>query len=250
MRELKMHLIQGDCFKVLPNLLDESVDFIITDPPYNILNTVSKIQDRAKNWDYFSNVIDYKKFSIKWINYCYDLLIEGGSLIIFWSERHLFLFNEILNNTDFSLHKILIWHYPNILKGFSNKRWHNTFDFMFHLIKGDKPKVFNASFVRGDNIDVWRFPKPQSNFKKDRKYHSTQKPLELVAQLIKILSNKGNVVLDPFLGSGTTMKACLELKRSCVGIEISEKYCGIVKKRLNWGSSLYPNIEWRFEVLE
>jgi site-specific DNA-methyltransferase (adenine-specific) len=169
---------------------------------------------------------------------------------LFWSERHLFLFGDILRKTSFKLYKIVVWHYPNILKGFSNKKWHNTYDFIFHLVTGEKPKTFNASFADGENKDVWVFPRPQSNFKKDKTLHPTQKPLELVKRIVKMFSNEGEIVLDPFLGSGTTMVACKELKRNCIGIEINPEYIQIAKTRLNWGSSLLNDIKWEFKTFQ
>jgi DNA modification methylase len=244
--KIKMTLIQGDCLKVLPTIPDESVDLVLTDPPYFVLNTVEKIRDIAKKWDLFESKEEYKKFNISYLNEFYRVLKDRSSCFVFWSERHLFLFNEVLKNTKFKLYKIVIWHYPNILKGFSNKRWHNTYDFIFHLIKGEKPKVFNASFVKEENKDVWVFSKPQFNFKKDKKFHSTQKPFELMKRLVKMFSNEGDVVLDSFVGSGTTMIACRNLKRSCIGIEINPEYIEICKKRLNWGS-LSDKIEWEFK---
>ena len=245
---IKLTLIQGDCMEVLPKMPDASVDLVVTDPPYFILNTVSKIQKEAKDWDSFEDTLAYKSFTTKYLNELYRIMKDNTSCCLFWSERHLFAFDEIIQQTKFNLHKILIWHYPNILKGFSNKRWHNTFDFIFHLTKG-KASTFNASFVKSENIDVWRFPKPQFNFKKDHKYHSTQKPLELIKRLIKILSNPNDTVLDPFLGSGTTMHACLELNRNCIGVEINPEYINITKTRLNWGHSL-GDVEFEFYEFE
>jgi site-specific DNA-methyltransferase (adenine-specific) len=247
---IKLTLIQGDALKLLPMLEANSVDLIVTDPPYFILDTVKRISSLAKEWDSFKNEEDYKNFSVAYLSEFYRILKSGGSCFVFWSERHLFLIDEILRNINFKLYKIIIWYYPNILKGFSNKRWHNTYDFIFHLVKGDKPKVFNASFVKEENKDVWIFPKPQHNFKEDKKFHPTQKPLQLIQRIVKMFSNEGDIVLDAFLGSGTTMVACRDLKRSCIGIEINPEYIEITKRRLNWGSSLTDEIEWEFKVIQ
>ncbi|MCD6411522.1 MAG: site-specific DNA-methyltransferase [Thermoplasmata archaeon] len=244
---MKMVLIHGDSLKVLPKL-EQKVDLVIADPPYFVLEK-AKVQEIAKKWDFFHSVDEYREFTIRWLNEVYRLLKDGGSCLVFWSEKHMFLFGEIVKQTHFKLHKTIIWHYPNVLKGFSSKRWINTFDFVFHLVKGNKPKVFNAKFTKDENKDVQIFPKPQCNFVKDRKWHTTQKPLELIKRFVKILTNEGDWVLDPFLGSGTTMLACLQLNRNCVGIEINEEYIQIIKRRLNWGSSL-GNVEFKFREVE
>jgi len=225
-------LYHGDALQILDIIPNSSVDLIIADPPYFVLDTVKMVDERAKKWDHFEDEDSYMNFTVKWLNMCYNVLKVGGSLFTFWSEKHLFLFKQILDKTKFKLYKVIVWHYPNVLKGFSNKRWINTFDFIFHLVKGDKPKVFNASFVREENKDVQIFPKPQWNYKKDKKLHTAQKPYELIERLVKMFSNEGETVLDPFMGSGTTAVACERLNRKWIGIEINEDYCKIIVDRL------------------
>ncbi|MCM8803595.1 MAG: site-specific DNA-methyltransferase, partial [Candidatus Omnitrophica bacterium] len=78
--------------------------------------------------------------------------------------------------------------------------------------------------------------------------HPTQKPLKVMENIVAKASEPNMLVLDPFLGSGTAMVACKNLKRSCIGVEINSKYIEIIKKRLNWGSSLSNKIEWEFRV--
>ena len=240
----KLTLYHGDALKILPTLPDESIDLVLTDPPYNILNTVQKISKTTKKWDNFGEQ-EFFNFSLTWIRESERILKDGGSLIFFWSERHLWLVKDLLDQTNLKLHKILIWNYPNVLKGFSNKRWINTFDFIFHVVKGNKPKTFHASFVKSENVDVFRFPKPQYNFKHDHMYHPTQKPLDLIKILISNLTDEGDTVLDPFIGSGTTMVASKELNRNAIGIEKEAEYIKIIKDRLNWGSSL-GDVEFEF----
>jgi len=225
-------LYHGDALQVLESIPNSSIDLIIADPPYFVLDTANGVDERAKKWDYFEDEESYMSFTVKWLNLCYNVLKVRGSLFVFWSERHLFLFKQILDKTRFKLYKVIVWHYPNILKGFSSKRWINTFDFIFHLVKGDKPKVFNSSFMREENKDVWIFPKPQSNYKKDRLLHPTQKPYELIERLVKMFSNEGETVLDPFMGSGTTALVCERLNRKWIGIEINEDYCKIIVDRI------------------
>jgi len=81
---------------------------------------------------------------------------------------------------------------------------------------------------------------------KEKTKVNNQLPSKLVKRIIQSISTKNDVIFDPFLGSGTTMKACLELNRNCVGIEINKDYIDITKKRLNWGSSLNPEIEFNY----
>jgi DNA modification methylase len=95
-------------------------------------------------------------------------------------------------------------------------------------------------------MDVFRVRSPHESSKEDKKYHPTQKPLKVMENIVAKASEKGMVVLDPFLGSGTTMVACKNLKRNCIGIEINKTYIDIAKKRLNWNSSLSTNIQFEF----
>jgi len=239
---MKIILYEGDCLRVLPSI-NQKFDLIVAGPPYNILGEKTRAVHKV-DWDQFTQE-EFMDFSVRWMKLCYDKLIWNGSCFVFWSEKNLFLFRDILSQTKFRLHKIIIWHYPNVVKGFSSKRWHNTFDFIFHLVKGEKPKYFNASFVDEENKDVWVFVKPQANFKKDRKVHPTQKPLELIKRIVKMFSEKHSWVLDPFAGSGTTLKACIELGRNCVGIEINSEYIEIIKRRLNWGKLFGVEFKYR-----
>lgn len=249
-RGVKVVLIQGDALKVLPSLPELSVDLVVSDPPYNVLGDVDGVSEKAKKWDYFPTLEAYERFSVDWLNKVYRVMKPGASCFVFWSERHLFLFDKILRQTPFKLYKIVIWHYPNILKGFSNTRWHNTFDFIFHLVKGESPRTFNAKFVDSENKDVWIFPKPQHNFNKDKMFHPTQKPLELIKRIVKMFSNPGDVVLDPFAGSGTTCLAAMELGRSSICIEIDPEYIEIAKKRIGWNRPRLSSVEFQLNLAQ
>jgi site-specific DNA-methyltransferase (adenine-specific) len=111
------------------------------------------------------------------------------------------------------------------------------------FVKGEGRKLNNEWGY--NNMDVFRVRSPHKN-SEDKKYHPTQKPLKVMENIVAKASEKGMVVLDPFLGSGTTMVACKNLKRNCIGIEINKTYIDIAKKRLNWNSSLSTNIQFEF----
>ena len=222
--ETDVCLIHGDALKVLSEFSDDFVDLVIVDPPYNVLKGVF--------WDEFKSVDDYLEFNILYLKELERVVKRGASVFVFWSERHFFLFDKVLKSVGLNLYKVIIWHYPNLVKGPSNKRWLNTFDFIFHLVKGEKPKTFNAKFSENENKDVWIFPKPQTNFKNDRKMHPTQKPISLYKRLVKMFSNEGDIVLDPFCGSGTIFVAAIELNRNCYGIELNENFVEISRKRV------------------
>lgn len=226
----KFKLVLGDAITIMKEIEENSVDLIIADPPYNVLKKQMKYDKEW--WDEFESETEYRNFTINYLIQFHRIMKEKSSCFIFWSERHLKLFLDIIKTSKFNLYKILIWHYPNITKGFSNNRWINTFDFIFHLVKGDKPQIFKPSFGKGENRDVMIFAKPQSNFKKDRKVHPTQKPLRLIMQLIKLCSNEEDIILDPFMGSGTTAVACRLLNRNFIGIEKDKSWIDTAIHRL------------------
>ena len=237
---VKLTLIQGDALKVLPTLEDESVDLVLTDPPYNI---------KKAEWDKVDN-----NFFRAWLRECKRL--TKHTILTFCSHIFVKELRQICEDELGLIYKMmLIWDWRERCYT-PNKNYKVGFDTILFFVKNES-YTFNRPYEYSKCWNILKFTRVQSQRKEGRmlingklfKQHLTQKPLELIKHLILIHSNKGDVVLDPFLGSGTTMKACLELKRNCIGVEINPKYIEITKKRLNWGSSL-GNIEWEFKVVE
>jgi len=234
---IRLTLIQGDCLKVLPKLSDESIDAVITDPPYNI---------GKADWDNVN--IDFFR---KWLKECKRIVKH--TILLFCS--HIFV-KDIRNICEDELglkyKMMLIWDFRE--KCFTpNYNYKCGFDTILFFVKTDD-YTFNRPYDYSQCWNILKFTRVQSNRKEgnkaaNMKYHPTQKPTDLMKHLIKIHSNEGDTILDPFLGSGTTMKACLELNRNCVGIEISKEHCDIARKRLNWGSSL-GNVQFNYYAKE
>ena len=224
------YLIKGDALKVLPEIPDDAVDLAIVDPPYNVLR--SKNGYTRVEWDEFGTVEEFSDFTTTYLKELERVVKKNGSIFVFWGEKHFFLFQDVLKSTNLRCYKVVIWHYPNLIKGACNTRWVNTFDFIFHLVKGDKPYAFNAKFSKGENRDVWIFTKPQTNFKGDKKVHPAQKPVSLYRRLIKMFSNEGDVILDPFAGSGTSLIAAIDMKRNCIAVERNEEFVKLTVERV------------------
>jgi len=201
----------GDCINILPLFLSTSIDLVITDPPYGVLDI---------NWDQISLI----PFTIKWWVNLQRIKKENSSFYIFWSQKYL---KEGLGL--FNPDRVLIWHHPNLAIP-TSKMFLWTYDPIFYIIYG-KP-IFNAVFTNSENVDVLKYAKPQRNYKKDKRFHPTQKPLELIKLFVKLSSNEDSIILDPFVGSGTTALASELLHRKWIAIEINEEYCQIVKERL------------------
>ncbi|MCX6706147.1 MAG: DNA methyltransferase, partial [Candidatus Woesebacteria bacterium] len=128
----------------------------------------------------------------------------------------------------FNPDRMLIWWHPNLQKP-TNKMYLWSYDPIF-FIRGEN---FNGNFSKGLNADVKNYAIPQSNFTADPKLHETQKPLQLLKDLVEVNTNEGNIVLDPFAGSGTTCVASKILRRRFIGIEKEERYRNMALGRLN-----------------
>ena len=175
---------------------DKSVDLILTDPPYGILPK-GKLQDRF-NWDN----IDLIPFTEKWFGESFRKLKDNRFLFTFWSQKYLKEGFRIFNPD-----RMIFWRYDNLIN-VSSGDFAYDYEPIFVIKKG------NAKLVTGKHSCDLHFTKPQSNFRKDKLVHPTQKPIGLLENLIRIASKKNDIILDPFMGSGTTIVACKKLERN------------------------------------
>jgi len=194
MKKFLNKVTHGDCFNIIPKIPNKSIDLLLTDPPYGVLKSTQKWDD-----------VDIDSFTKKWWKMLKPKMKENSSAYIFFGQKYIPLGFKI-----FKPHRMLIWHHPNLAKP-TKKMFLWTYDPIFY-IKFGKP-TFQPSFVGSENVDVFRYSKPQSNWKNNMRFHPTSKPLELCKIFVKISSNENDIVCDPFLGSGTTAVASQELKR-------------------------------------
>jgi site-specific DNA-methyltransferase (adenine-specific) len=217
-------IYQGDCLELMKDIPDGSVDLVVTDPPYNL--------KKFKGDDFTEE--EFKIFSLKWLNECYRVLKENGLLFFtFWSDGMYEMYN-IIKQTNFNFIQTLIWYYPNI-SGFKGKQQYTrTFDPIFVLSKS-KPRKLNiqkgSGFGTADCWNMLKICKPQSNYKKDKLIHPTQKPKELFKRIIIENSDEGDLILDPFCGVGTFLYGCEN--RKYIGFEINPEYTKIINERLS-----------------
>jgi DNA modification methylase len=243
-----------DCLEGLKQLDDNSVDLIVTDPPY--YNFIKEEWDNQ--WD---SLKEYLKWFKKWLFECIRILKQGSSIYIFGTHRVLSYLQCIMdNNSEIIYQNYLSWIYTmgiSLEKNFSNQQ-----EGILYYFKKGKEKVFNSDDIRvesqrqkdGDKRagnegkvppNWFMFNRIQGNNNK-RVNHPTQKPIYLIRTFIKVSSNEKDIILDPFMGSGTTAVACKQLNRNYIGFEIDKEYCKIAEKRLkqsnlnNW-SKQTPN---------
>jgi len=230
--------------EVLPKLEDESVDLIMTDPPYNKNKNYGVVSDKKPEKDFW-------KFNRLWIDRCNRILKDGHHFYFSCSHEQIFKFKEIGEAEGFKFRRLLIWA-TNECRGHMNKRtWLASYEPILWFQKREGKYsygLFNAYPYPA--LDVFIVRSPHKNSKEDKKYHPTQKPTRVMENIIAKSSQINDVVLDPFMGSGTTMEACQNLGRSCIGIEINPEYCEIIKKRCFGKQFLDREVEYKFEVIE
>ncbi len=219
-----------ELFKQLPN---ESVDLIVTDPPYNIANDFTLTKSGGKvittkeawgKWDTFSK-FDYELLMMRVFSECYRVLKKGGSMYMFTANEDSGYFVKKAEAKGFRYRSTLAILKKNPQPSYKKNNWRTAFELCMYLTKGQH-KTFNFSSQR-ERINVFEYVI-------GRKYtsHPTEKPSGFIKRVIQASSNKGDVVLDPFMGSGTTAVVAKMLERNFIGAEISKEYVDMANRRL------------------
>lgn len=245
----------GDAISWLSSMKSSSVDMIFADPPYNI---------KKAEWDYFDSQQEYVRWSLEWIKEAARVLKPEGTLYVCG-------FSEMLADIKYTASPIfrscrwLVWHYKN--KANMGKDWGRSHESILHLRKSsdftfnvdniripygnhtlkypERPQAETSAYGNGKPpVNAWR-PHPRgakprdvieipttNNGMSEKTHHPTQKPEELLRKLILASSNEGDLVLDPFLGSGTTIVAAEQLNRQWAGCDLSAEYCDLAVQRV------------------
>lgn len=222
----------GDAYKILENLAEEKVkvDHIITDPPYNISkeNNFSTMKSAKRTgvdfgeWD--------KGFDLlSWIPKASRLLKPGGTIIIFNSYRNLTPIIEELEECNLVVKDVIKWIKSNPMPRNIDRRYVQDTEFAIWAVKPGKKWIFNVPLDKKYLRAEFHTPTVSGN---ERLGHPTQKSLKLMLDLMSIHTNKGDIILDPFMGSGSTGAAALLLQRSFIGIELDNRYYNMAKNRL------------------
>jgi len=239
----------GDCTKLLADIADESVDLIIADPPYNLgkdYGNTSDSRDREQ----------YMQFTREWLGEAHRILKPTGSIYIFMGFRFISrLYLVLEDELDFHFNGWISWHYTQGIgrtKGFSPRHddilfFSKSRKFTFNLDSVRIPQKFYRSRnnMRGANPgDVWQFSHVHY-CQESRTGHPTQKPEGLIERMVLASSNEGELVIDPFAGSGTTLRVCQQTDRKSLGIELSEDYCQLIRQRLSQPFDGFDSIDPR-----
>lgn len=244
-------IILGDALERISDFPSEIFDLIIADPPYNLGKDYGNNHD-IKGFD------DYLDFSRRWIGACQRVLKPNGTIYVFMGFRFISYLYDILDREyNFFFNSWIVWHYTQGMgktRGFSPRHddilmFTKGKDFVFNLDDVRVPQKYyrDRNNMRGANPgDVWEFSHVHYS-NGNRQEHPTQKPEGLIERMVLASSNSGDWVLDPFSGSGTTLRVCQQLQRNGVGIEINPDYVTMTQKRLATEFNGFDSIDPRME---
>lgn len=245
-------ILHGDCIEILKALPENSVDLIFADPPYNLQlqkdlyrPNMTKVDAVNDKWDKFSGFEEYDKFTHDWLSATKRVLKDTGAIWVIGSYHNIFRVGKIMQDVGFWFLNSVIWEKSNPMPNFKAVRFTNSHEILIWAVKSKETKyTFNHHSMKLLNDDGddglqmradWYLPLATG---KERirtngiKVHSTQKPEALLYRVIMAASNPGDLVLDPFFGTGTTGAVAKKLGRNWIGIEREKKYVRIAQKRI------------------
>jgi len=215
-------IINGDCVVELKTIPDDSVDMVLTDPPFNVGLEYNSVDDSMPDEH-------YRDWCIQWLTELKRVLKPGHVAIVFTGDAKSYWLFDAIYKSGFVFNHWIKWIKMNSQGNLPGTAFLNKVELAF-LCSKDKlnrsiinRKEMNADYIICNNMNI----KSKGSWG-----HIAQRPLELYAKLIKGFTQEGDTVLDPFLGSGTTAEASLLLNRKCIGIEIDETYYKKIVKRI------------------
>ncbi len=242
-------ILNGNCIEILNTLPENSVDLVFADPPYNLQlqndlyrPNMSKVDAVNNKWDKFTSFETYDTFTREWLSAAQRVLKETGTLWVIGSYHNIYRVGAIMQDLGFWILNDVIWLKTNPMPNFRGVRFTNAHETMIWAQKQQGAKyTFNHKAMKALNDDLqmrsdWVIPlatgkeRLKSN---GTKAHPTQKPEGLLYRVLLSSTNAGNVVLDPFFGSGTTGAVAKKLGRNFIGIERDKKYIKVAQKRID-----------------
>jgi len=250
-------VLVGDCISAIERLPAASVDLVFADPPYNLQlggdlrrpddSLVDAVDD---DWDKFSSFAEYDAFTRAWLSACRRVLKPDGALWVIGSYHNIFRVGAILQDLGFWMLNDIVWRKANPMPNFRGRRFTNAHETLIWAARGEHSKyTFHYEALKGGNDDLqmrsdWYLPLCTGEERlKDgagAKVHPTQKPEALLARVMLSASNPGDVILDPFFGTGTTGAVAKALGRRFIGCEREETYAKAARARIDAITPLPP----------
>lgn len=252
-------ILTGDCVKIMKSLPAESVDLIFADPPYNLQlggdlhrPNNSKVDAVDNDWDQFESLQVYDEFTRQWLGAARDLLKPDGGIWVIGSYHNIFRLGYILQDMGFWILNDVIWRKTNPMPNFRGRRFCNAHETLIWAGKSkDSKYTFNYDAMKSLNEDLqmrsdWTLPlctgAERLKGADGAKAHPTQKPESLLYRVIMSSTRKGETVLDPFFGTGTTGAVAKKLGRNFIGIERDKTYAAFAKERIAEIDPLADNV--------
>ena len=243
-------ILKGDCVAALERLPEKSVDVVFADPPYNLQldgdlhrPDQSKVDAVDDHWDQFESFAAYDAFTRAWLLAARRVLKPNGTIWVIGSYHNIFRVGAAMQDLGFWILNDVVWRKTNPMPNFRGRRFQNAHETLIWASRDQKAKgyTFNYEAMKAANDDVqmrsdWLFPicTGAERLKDDKgdKLHPTQKPEALLARIMLASTKPGDVVLDPFFGSGTTGAVAKRLGRNFVGIDREQVYIDAANERI------------------
>ncbi len=246
----KNHIICGNNLEILKSLPDQSIDLIFADPPYNLQlkETLYRpdqttVEAVTEDWDKFDNFKTYDQYSMSWLIECKRILKCNGALWVIGSYHNILRLGTCIQNLGYWILNDIIWHKTNPMPNFRGTRFTNAHETLLWCTVSRKAKyTFNYQNLKELNDGKqmrsdWYIPicsgKERIRKINNQRAHPTQKPEALLYRIILASSKKDDLILDPFIGSGTTAVVAKKLQRNFIGIDNNKNYVKIARKRIN-----------------
>jgi modification methylase len=241
-------VLAGNCVEILQTLPKACVDLVFADPPYNLqLQNDLKRPDDSKvdavddDWDQFASFAAYDEFTRAWLSACRRVMKPNATIWVIGSYHNIFRVGTILQDLGFWILNDVVWRKSNPMPNFRGRRFTNAHETLIWAARDKESRyTFNYEALKAGNEDVqmrsdWTLPlctgEERLKDSSGRKLHPTQKPEALLARAILASSRPGDLVLDPFFGTGTTGAAARRLGRHYIGIERDATYAARAEAR-------------------
>lgn len=245
----------GDCLEILDEIPDFSCQLVFADPPYNMGKTF------GNNHDKWETPESYRNWCIQWIEKCITKLTKNGSIMIMGHPRFSAYLIPYLDSKLVYTNQIIYYYTDGMPE---KKNFEKRYEVIMYYRMSEDSYIFNIDNVRvplvrydktsdprGKNPnDVWQIHRVRWNSKErislpnGKILHASQKPIRLMRRIILSVTNEGDTILDPFLGTGTTAVAAKELGRKSIGIEINPEYANVSLNRLNNIEKIYRELDY------
>ena len=252
-------ILVGDCVGELNKLPEACVDLVFADPPYNLQlegalsrpdqSVVDAVDD---DWDKFADFAEYDAFTRTWLIAARRVMKRDATIVVIGSYHNIFRVGAILQDLGYWILNDIVWRKANPMPNFRGRRFTNAHETMIWAARSADAKgyTFNYDALKAGNEDCqarsdWHFPlctgAERLKDANGRKIHPTQKPEALLQRVLLAASNAGDLVLDPFFGSGTTGAVARRLRRQFIGLERDPDYVAAARRRIDAVAPLDPD---------